>query len=500
MFIILQFPFTDARPFIPTVTHRLPYPVWEATPQEDKDFVRSFGEVKRRVRGGSREWASEGFYCRAKNALHFDDSFSKLQTIVGTPTPFRKHCAFRRFLADGCAVARMETGIKFRSGGKALRYTGDQTLSLIRSLLSQRVTVSLNEDQQPQELFSAQHNISKLYLKSSTSRLNSQEPPQNWWFSPGTPLLVLEYIHGVDVKELPKYVRPVQAEILTDSRINLSYTRVRFGDKEVGTWLLGITPPETDIVTLRNLRLNLLRFHAETESIRQILRLIASEKLTVTRGTTASDKLQKHLHKSIQLLSREYREGLPQSKILDIAQQQFDEIISAGQRDSLLEQISSIRRNYFLSVKTFTQPKEVAHIEPVYDITKPGAVFIIGSLTMQQTQNIHGNVTGNVNQVAAKTIQDSFNTIAGSSSSPELKEQLDALGKAVTEMVKGLPEPKQKQIAKDYKNLTEEVTSEEPRREWYELSAKGLMEAAKAVGEIATPVIAAVKAILLLLA
>jgi hypothetical protein len=67
-------------------------------------------------------------------------------------------------------------------------------------------------------------------------------------------------------------------------------------------------------------------------------------------------------------------------------------------------------------------------------------------------------------------------------------------------MCKHLPEAKQKQAAQDLKTLTDEATSEEPRRKWYELSADGLIEAARSVGEIATPVITAAKAIVALLA
>ena len=69
----------------------------------------------------------------------------------------------------------------------------------------------------------------------------------------------------------------------------------------------------------------------------------------------------------------------------------------------------------------------------------------------------------------------------------------------MTEMVKSLPEKDQKRVAKDYQSLAAEATSEEPRKEWYELSAKGLIEAAETVGAMAAPVITAVKAILALL-
>jgi hypothetical protein len=106
---------------------------------------------------------------------------------------------------------------------------------------------------------------------------------------------------------------------------------------------------------------------------------------------------------------------------------------------------------------------------------------------------------GDINQVAADTISNAFNKVSQSSASEELKVELEKLNKAVTEMVKLLPEEKQREVAQDLKTLTDEATSSSPRKKWYELSAEGLIGAAKAVGEIATPVITTAKAVLALL-
>lgn len=113
-----------------------------------------------------------------------------------------------------------------------------------------------------------------------------------------------------------------------------------------------------------------------------------------------------------------------------------------------------------------------------------------------QSITITNSTVGDVNQVAANTITNSFNKVAQSSAPDELKEQLTKLNEAVKEMLKHLPETEQKQVAQDLKVLTDEALSETPRRKWYELSADGLIEAAKAVGEIALPVITTAKAVL----
>ena len=109
-----------------------------------------------------------------------------------------------------------------------------------------------------------------------------------------------------------------------------------------------------------------------------------------------------------------------------------------------------------------------------------------------------GTFHGDVYQVAADTIKDSFNSIP-ESAPVELKKHLTELNAAVLEMCKSLPQERQKQVAEDLRTLTNEATSSAPRKRWYELSADGLVDAAKAVGEIAKPVVAATSAVLKLL-
>ena len=106
---------------------------------------------------------------------------------------------------------------------------------------------------------------------------------------------------------------------------------------------------------------------------------------------------------------------------------------------------------------------------------------------------------GDFTVVAAETIQNSFNRVAKSNAKTEIKSALEELHKAVAEMCKKLPKEKQEQAASDLDVLSKEAVAQAPRRKWYELSAEGLMEAAKAVGDLAAPVLTAVKSVVGLL-
>jgi hypothetical protein len=107
---------------------------------------------------------------------------------------------------------------------------------------------------------------------------------------------------------------------------------------------------------------------------------------------------------------------------------------------------------------------------------------------------VHGNV------VAAGTIQDSFNHVAQSNADNDLKQKLQLLCSQIDDLVKRLPAEKQKEVEQDLSGFVTEVTKDAPRRKWYELSAEGLIDAAKACAGVASPVIATVKQILGLLA
>ncbi len=95
--------------------------------------------------------------------------------------------------------------------------------------------------------------------------------------------------------------------------------------------------------------------------------------------------------------------------------------------------------------------------------------------------------------VAADSIQNSFNKINESGISDELKAKLKELSEAVEAMTGEMPDDKAKEVTDDLQTLVNETTKEEPRQKWYELSAQGLIEAAKTVGTVGQPVIQTVQ-------
>ena len=399
MFVAVQFPFVDVRPFIQTETGRLTLPDWQSL-QPDIDFVRSFGLVKRRLRGGVIEWPGEEMYCRALRALRFVNSNAKLPAdMSGGAAEARQYIPFRRFLADGCALARLEIGFGYKTAHqKDVRLRSKDFISLIRFVLSQEVVVPHDSAHKTCTLAEAGHYLAKHYLRAS-QRLKGP-PPEDWWVAPGDMLLLLEYDKvKTDILGFPKYARQVNSDLLMNANIDLAHIWAEYKGKQVGVWLLGyVGHDKANRDLLRRLRLSLFRLHAERESMQRVFRLLAQKKIETKTDTSQTQRLQDYIRNSMRILSKQSYEGLPQSAILEAAYQAED-LVSVGERATLLTQLAGFRRNLLHSVEHFTSP----HAEDTRN------VYNIDASVTIQTTNINNSTVGDINQVAADKVEGSFN-------------------------------------------------------------------------------------------
>ena len=103
-------------------------------------------------------------------------------------------------------------------------------------------------------------------------------------------------------------------------------------------------------------------------------------------------------------------------------------------------------------------------------------------------------VQGNLRQ--ALNASNSFEADGGSA---ELAERLEALHGLVARLVAHLPPEEAQTASRDLETFAREVTSPAPRRPFYEVTAHGLVKAAKAVAHLAVPIAEAVEAVISLL-
>ncbi len=506
MMIVIQHPLADVRGFLEQEDYHLETPPWPL-PESGEEFVRASGIIKDRNKGGLKSWAGEEAFCSAARAVRFLNLLGR-KPVGNFGTALSLDCAFRRFYADGMAVSRVEIGLVVRinaSGSYFTPFYEKDCLDLINGYLSVPIKIphkTMTGKFAFSELGSCGKALASHYLRATTRHINGTLPPtSDWWLSPGKPLIIVEY-SSEEIEQLPKYCEAFTSSL--EFKNSLHYCRIERAGKKFGVWFLKTNPDNRDLI--RRLRLNLLHLHAGRECLKKTLRLIIQKKIVVRERTLVSDCLQKYLSESITLLSRQKRQGVSQKEIC-FAAQEFDELVSPGQRTTLMEQLEKIRKNIRDQVERITTSATSAtdRERRFYIIGSNNNVFAgteqqIKGVTMSSYQiNIGDNTSLVGDFIVADTIQNSFNKSIASEISLELKRGIQELSKVVADLCNKLPVDKARQAARDLKTLTEEATSEKPRRKWYELSAEGLVEAAKTVGECVKPVAKSVKGILTLL-
>lgn len=115
-------------------------------------------------------------------------------------------------------------------------------------------------------------------------------------------------------------------------------------------------------------------------------------------------------------------------------------------------------------------------------------VIVPGSGNIVNVAEYMSNMTNTVNNNLAKSnVDDSVNDL--------IKQLTGHLERIAPEI-----EPSQlKKMGKNLERLSDETASDEPERGWYEISLKGLKEAAQAVGAIAQPIIGILEKMTMLL-
>jgi hypothetical protein len=129
-----------------------------------------------------------------------------------------------------------------------------------------------------------------------------------------------------------------------------------------------------------------------------------------------------------------------------------------------------------------------------------GKVFVGGMQHMPQERvvNIGAGATINAPVVIADTIENAFNTVTQSGLENQLKETLQQLIKAVTEISKSIPQDKAQSMANDVETLSKELTTAK-RPSTIQRILGDIRDTATTLGQIATPVLGLIEKLSLLL-
>lgn len=339
MLLALQTPLADSRRFLEGAP-RLARPVWPLA-DPDIEFVRFFGSIRQRRHGGLLDWQSEneGVVCAAARPLVFRASPSFRDATSDATLVLRR--ALQHFYFDGLAVGKFALGVAPKSRAPATGLADDaQTKRLFAHYLGLPVAVR-NPYGEPAEcaLLQAGKPLAQLYAIASSIQ-NRRQPttPPEWHVLPGAPLLYFEF-RRPEAYAIPGNARPIALPPTLDLRLSL-YTLTHQG-RSIKVWILDVGEG-ADPVTARDLRLYLLRLHAEHECLRLVLRNLQQEYLAPPRGSQASELLQCYFNEATRRIKRiEARSERFTPEIGAIARA-ATELLNPGNVDTLLTKVRQL--------------------------------------------------------------------------------------------------------------------------------------------------------------
>lgn len=356
MLISIQFPMADLRGFIRT-TGRLSKPGWPL-PTPDKEFVRTYGAVRIRPRGGLSGWIGENEICEATRAIRLSACLTVKSTDSPTAIPLR--VAFRRFFFDGLAAGKFELGLATKSR-KSLTLSKRDIRVLFERFLLLKVRI-----RQPNRayiecpLICAGKHLAHSYL-AATTQIGHPEHPEGWWVRAGSPLLFLECGNREQVR-LPYFSR--QVDLPDTYHFELHHCLVPLQGGTVRMWFLDEYDNKNTHFdsegrgAARRLRIYLQRLNAEHECLRLILRSVMEKTLSVVPRSDASNALQHYFNEStkrIGILEAKSSDQFDQ-EICEIARESMN-LLNPGQPDALKLVLSSfdIRENILRKVEKYAK-------------------------------------------------------------------------------------------------------------------------------------------------
>ena len=333
MIIFLQFPLTDIRRFLDTDTAKLPVPLWPA-PTPYQEFIRSFGPIRVRGKGGVPGWVGENEICNAHRGLVIT-SIPPYQD-PDTQNTVRLSCSARHFFSDGLAVGKLEIVVISHPAQIALSPRGLR--GILTHLLKTPVTIpSAGQEVVRTRLIQAGKPLAQLYLQYSSYTRSSQAVKGKAWILPGTPMMVIE-LGAQEAMQLPSRAQAVP--IAESLGVELSHTWLKVASRAVRAWGIQRLSHESAVTqNSRTLRLYLMRFHAEIEALKAVLKGIDSGEIPLSSHSTASDRLQFYLSQvtsRITKLNDKYKSSYGSEEIGKLAQSSLERV-TPGDMEGLMQ-------------------------------------------------------------------------------------------------------------------------------------------------------------------
>src|ERR1700722_5369453 len=307
MFVTFQFPLADLRPFVATSAPRLSKPTWPL-PNPGDQFVRYFGAIRRRSRGGIgiKWWGDEVFFCDTRRAIRFPNFRSE-------PFPWGSLARVnRRLFNDGRAVARIEVAFAL-AGIRAM--TAEKAVSLIEDIFAIPTRVMGVEANRASGLALQGPRLARLFQRASTNSKAVTGPMKSGALvHAGQSMVLVEYSPN-ELVVLPKTVRQLPRD--TTHGFCVAVTTLVFQGKPITVWFLEGSPTGQSKTARRALRLCLLRIHAEFQVLSMVLGALLNTNAVISAESPEGTRLEKFLDHTTRHLLKKERFGINQQCLQD---------------------------------------------------------------------------------------------------------------------------------------------------------------------------------------
>jgi hypothetical protein len=498
MFLVVQFPFVDPRPYLSGGQGKLTKPDWPlpTVSGSRSQFVRSFGPARERTQDPDAAWLDEDRFCSADHALKIPPSRAARKPRL----------VFRRLFHDGESVARLEVGF-MPARIPPQNLSADDLAHVIDDMLQLPVQVRApHADRLNTPLILASRPLAHLFQHATTSRKPSLATPPPSAAPPvadGAPMVLLELDPAENI-EIPDVFTTLSPSPIAGASVSFGIQRVI---ADVKVWVIQRTRHSR--IATRGLRLCLLRLHAEQEALDSVLKMMARGELPFDPGTPQGELLQEYLNRATRLINRTQWHGVDQSAILAA----FDAVATVTRpavKGLLSQSLDRARTQVARKVQAFhdrQQAEYTAHrviVQPGGSYMTNYGVIVKDNAQVQQLANFAG----------AQNIQLSncFNTFAASNPAKELKEAVAELHAQTKKLLEQIPTKvadaaKAKEAIEEAKNSTEFITQQAEKhakgesilKKQLTITKEGLVEAAKTCAELVAPVSAAVLGVLKLM-
>ncbi|MEP3889009.1 MAG: toll/interleukin-1 receptor domain-containing protein [Hellea sp.] len=310
MYTVIQIPIFDPRGLEPIKeSPKNLKPGWPA-PDPAREFIRSFGGVFERSKGGLQGFFAESFLCNAKRAIRFPYITGHIVDDGSEHGVFIKpRIATRHFYFDGYCTGKFEIGFFMKSPTEKNAIAKNGHRDFAKHLLRQSVKIPIGPILKSTELIHAGKSLALSYEQASVNRKKVTDEdrnkfPERRFFNAGTPLVSCKIDGPVKLQGLA-YKRTAK---LNDCVIYSWSEKVE--NRLVEFLLIQDTDSKEYQDLSRNLRFFLNRIHAELTAIQFALTLIAKRLQSDDLTESARDKIHHNLNrieteqlKKIRLLS-----------------------------------------------------------------------------------------------------------------------------------------------------------------------------------------------------